>query len=54
VGFQVVVSVSTVLAIWAGEAAWTTLVMSAYMGCEVRFVREGAGTERALEAEVWV
>jgi len=42
-----------VLAIWAGETAQTTLVMSAYVSCEVCFSRESTGAEGALIAEVW-
>ena len=54
VGFQVVASVSTVFAIWAGEATWATLVVCAHMSGEVGPPRESSRTERALEAEVRV
>jgi len=52
VGLQVVASVSAVFAIWTGEAAWMTLVMSAHMSCEVCLLRKGAGAERALITEI--
>jgi len=52
VGLQIVASISTVFAIWAGETARTTFVMSAHMSREVRFAREGAGAEWALVLEV--
>jgi len=52
VGLQIVASVSAVLAIWAGKMARATLVMSAYVSCEVCFAREGARAEGALVSEV--
>jgi len=42
-----------VFTIWAGEMVQAAFVVRAYMGGEVSSPREGAGTEWALEAEIW-
>ena len=54
VRLQVVATIGAMFAVWTGESAGTAFVVRAYMSGKIGPPREGAGAERALEAEVRV